>query len=124
VEEKMAKSRTTINFQWQGDLWTRVDHWAREQNYKLKTEGETERMYQKGRGFLVAPMMLQINYNGKDVRMEAWARANLFVRAMALFIIPSEMDIGSGGVRMALPRKIARKAVNQLLTELGQAEIQ
>lgn len=120
----MAKSRTTINFQWQGDLWSLVDHWAREHNYRLKMDGETERLYQKGRGFWVAPMMLKINFNGKDVQLEAWARANLFVRAMALFIIPPEMNIDSGGVRMAIPRKMARKAVNELLSELGQEPIQ
>jgi hypothetical protein len=119
----MGKSRKIIDFQWQGVFLTRVDHWAREHNYKLKSDGEIERLYQKGTGFLVAPMMLQIRYNGQDVHLEAWARANLFVRAMALFIIPSEMNIGSGGVRMALPRKMARKAVNELLVELGQESI-
>ena len=120
----MAKSRTKISFQRQGDLWSVVDHWALEHNYKLRESGETEKLYQKGKGFWVAPMMLKINYNGKDVQLEAWARANLFVRAMALFIIPSEMKINSGGVRMALPRKMARKAVNDLLSQLDQEAIQ
>ena len=69
-------------------------------------------------------MMLKINYNGKDIQLEAWARANLFVRAMAFFIVPAEMNIGSGGVRMALPRKMARKAVNDLLSRLEQEAIQ
>ena len=37
----MAKSRTKIIFQWQGDLWSVVDQWALEHNYKLKESGET-----------------------------------------------------------------------------------
>jgi hypothetical protein len=43
---------------------------------------------------------------------------------MALFLIPAEMNIQPGGFRMVLPRNIARGKVNQLLADLGAAQIQ
>ena len=58
-----------------------------------------------------------------SLRIEAWISANMFVRAMSLFMLPSEITIASGGMRAALPRKMARGDVNKLLSRLGQAPI-
>jgi hypothetical protein len=48
---------------------------------------------------------------------------NLFVRLMALFMLPKQMSVESGGFRGALPRKIGRQAVNRLLEKLGQTPV-
>jgi hypothetical protein len=40
----------------------------------------------------------------------------------ALFLIPADR-IESGGLKVALPRSMARNAVNKLLSELGQPPI-
>lgn len=118
------KKRTKLSFKYSGNLWPFVSKWADENRYKEKESFGNGKIFQKGIGFLVAPMMLKVEQNGDDVFIEAWVKANIFVRAMALFILPSEMEIGSGGFRGVAPRSIARKAVNKLLLKLSQKEIQ
>jgi hypothetical protein len=116
-------NRTTITFQSDSEIWSTVETWAEETGYRLKSRSESQRLYQEGSGFLTAPMMLEIAQDGKATRLEAWVRVNLIVRIMGLFLIPSEMGVESGGVRLVAPRKIARSAVNKLLVQLGQQEI-
>ena len=115
--------RTNIEFIYSNSVWSVTDKWAVENRYKIKESFSNGKLFQKGTGFLVAPMMLKIEQTGDRVFMEAWVRANLFVRAFSLFILPSEMEIRSGGLRGAAPRAIARKAVNKLLEVLGQEKI-
>lgn len=116
-------TRTTLQFTFQDDIWPIVDQWAQLNGYKLKISNGEDRTYQKGTGFLVAPMMLRIVKEGENITLEAWAYANIVVRIMALFMIPEEMHINPGGFRMSIPRKIARDAVNKLLKTIGQPEI-
>jgi len=115
--------RTVIDFDSADDIWTTIDQWAEESSFRKKEAGESRRLYQKGVGFLVAPMMPEISKDGKKVHLEAWVRANLLVRIFALFLIPSEMGIEPGGFKMAVPRKMARNAINKLLEKLGQPAI-
>jgi len=68
-------------------------------------------------------MMLKVKKDDLETTLEAWIRVNVIARLMALFIIPSEMGIESGGFRGAAPRSIARKAVNRLINQLGQSPI-
>ncbi len=104
--------------------WEVIQRWAEEKNYKPKESTGAGKLFQKGTGFMVAPMMLEVTIEGQSVRLEAWIRANLFVRSISLFILPAQMGIESGGIKGAAPRKIARKAVNALLEQLGQPLIQ
>ena len=115
--------RTRLSFPYSGNLWSVLDPWAGQNGYTIKQDSSSERLYQKGVGFLVAPMMLSVRSDGQQVTLEAWVRANLFVRLGALFLIPAEMGIESGGFKLVVPRNIARKAVNQLLPQLGQPPI-
>ena len=117
------KKRTIIRFSSTGDVWPVVEKWANENGYKPKESAGQERTYQKGVGFLVAPMMLKVRHENQETNIEAWIRANILVRLMSFFILPAEMGIESGGVRGVLPRNIARKAVNALLAQLGQSPI-
>jgi hypothetical protein len=121
-----STSRTTRRFQSAGSPWATIDPWAKKSSYALQPEAgnaEHHRVYQKGHGLLVAPMMLDVTVDGGAVTLQAWVRMNLFVRLMSLFILPAEMGVHSGGFRAVLPRKIARTAVNELLTALGQPPI-
>jgi hypothetical protein len=121
-----STGRTVLRFQLDGSPWAAIDQWAMAKGYARQPQagdGERHRVYQKGRGFWVAPMMLDVAIDGNAVTLQAWVRMNLFVRLMALFILPAEMGIHSGGFRAVLPRKIARTAVNELLTDLGQPPI-
>ena len=115
--------RTPISFQSGNSVWPTVEKWAGENGYKPVSQDGSERTFQKGVGFLVAPMMLRLAQNGDVVTGEAWIRAGLAVRIMSLFMLPPEMGIESGGFKGVLPRKIARGAVNKLLEELGAQPI-
>lgn len=115
--------RTTLRFDSTGDIWSVVEKWASENGYRQKGSEGYERSYQKGTGFLVAPMMLKVRHENQETNIEAWIRSNVLVRLMSLFILPAEMGIESGGLKGVLPRNIARKAVNILLAQLGQTPI-
>lgn len=115
--------RTQFSFQCENPIWPTVEKWAAENGFKPVFQNNTERIFQKGVGFLVAPMMLSIAQKRAEVVGEAWIRAGLLVRIFSLFMLPPEMGIESGGIRAMLPRKIARKAVNKLLANFGQPPI-
>ncbi len=109
-----------MQFRHTDNVWPIIEKWARENSYLQKFTAGTERMYQKGTGFLVAPMMLKIRSEKEVTTLEAWIRINLFTRIMSLFFLPSELGIESGGFKAVIPRDIARGAVNKLLAQLGQ----
>jgi hypothetical protein len=118
-------TRTKIAFNQMNNVFPEVDRWASVAGFQpMPTPVESGRMYQKGTGFLVAPMMLTVRQAGGRVEMEAWVRCNLFMRIMSAFMLPPEMGIESGGFKGVLPRQIARNAVNGLLGLLGQPAIQ
>ena len=115
--------RTHLEFPAPPDFDHELEAWSRAFKFVHKRkEGDTD-IYQKGVGFWVAPMMLSVRRAGGNVHLEAWIRVNTFIRAMSLFLVPSEMGIQSGGFRLAAPRSIARKAVNEMLLQLGQDPI-
>jgi hypothetical protein len=68
-------------------------------------------------------MLLDVSIENNKMHMEAYVRTNFFIRMLALFLVPKEMHIESGGIKLMAPRKIARKAVNKLLVKLNQPEI-
>ena len=116
-------ARTIRDFTTEFDPWPIIDGWANETGYRLKSGIGPSRLYQKGVGFLTAPMMLQIDQTGNRLHVEAWIRVNLFVRITALFLIPAEMGIESGGFKLVVPRSLARNRINTLLQRLNQVPI-
>ena len=115
--------RTIIEFNHTGDVLPVVEAWAKQNGYKLNGNEGTARVFKKGTGFLVAPMLLSIEASSGRVRLQAWVRFNLLARMQTLFMLPKEMSIESGGFRGSIPKKMARTAVNKLLGQLGQPEI-
>jgi hypothetical protein len=106
------------------DIWRVVEPWAEQSKYDLKRSTDLTRLYQRGHGVILAPMMLEISQTEDKVHIEAWVRAGFFQRLLALFLIPSEMGIDSGGMRLVLPRKTARAAINELLDQFQQPPIE
>jgi hypothetical protein len=51
-------ARTEIRFVTNPTRWGVLDQWTQAAGDKLQDASDTERTYQKGKGFLVAPMML------------------------------------------------------------------
>ena len=116
-------NRTSISFRPNFDIWPVVDRWANVNNFNVTQAVGYERVYQKGRGFLVAPMMVAIRQTDGVVGLEAWVRFSFFVRLMSFFILPAEMGVQSGGYKGVVPRSLARTAFNELLIQLGQLPI-
>lgn len=121
-------NRTTVHFRCDADPSSIIDAWASGNGYRLKETNGSERTYQKGTGFLLSllfrrrPMILKVNEDQPGFwTLEAWIRVNIMQRLLKLFLVPSEMGIGSGGLHFGISRMIARKAVNKLLSELGQS---
>lgn len=117
------EKRTNIQFISDFEIWPAVEKWAIKNEFILKETNGNERTYQKGVGFLVAPMMLKIASDNNRIDLEAWIRVSFFTRLMGFFILPAEMGVRSGGFKGVVPRNIARNAINELLIQLRQPEI-
>ena len=117
-------ARTVRDFQVGVDVAPLVDAWARDNHYGFRgVAPDGTRCYQRGNGIVTGAMPLTVHQAGKQVHLEAWIHATLLARICALFLIPSDMGIESGGLRGVVPRNIARESVNRLLARLGQQPI-
>ena len=118
-------ARTVRDFQVGFDIGPMADAWAQAHHYGFRGGSpDGTRQYQRGNGFLTGAMPLTVRQDGPSVHLEAWIHANLLARIGALFLIPADMGIESGGFKGALPRSMARNAVNALLGQFGQPPIQ
>lgn len=118
--------RTTVSYPVQGDPWPVVAQWAAKHGYMPREPqtGDTK-LFQKGSGFWTAAMRAQFQYDRTQnlMHLQAWIPISFFARLGALFLLPAEIHIRSGGFKAALPRKIARNAVNDLLQQVGAQPI-
>jgi hypothetical protein len=107
-----------------GDPWPVIGAWAQKHKF-MPREPQTGnvKLFQKGSGFWTAAMRAQFTQQGEQMELQAWIPMGIFVRIMALFMLPAEMHIRSGGFRAVVPRKIARNAVNDLLQQVGAPPI-
>ncbi len=119
----VTAKRAIRTFPMAGDPWATVDRWAGSQGYRVVEQDDRRRVYKKGTGLLVAGRKVEITATGGELRLEAYVAANLLARAGALFLIPREITVESGGVKCVLPRNMGRAEVNALLKELNQAPI-
>ena len=119
----MAAKRAVRTFSVAADPWPSIDRWAGSQGYRVAEQGEGHRVYKKGSGVMVAARKVEITSAGSEVRVEAYVAANMVARAMALFMVPAEITVESGGVQAVIPRNMGRSEVNALLHELDQEPI-
>jgi hypothetical protein len=116
--------RSVVTFTLAGDPWPVIAAWAQRNKYMPRAPQEgSVKLFQKGSGLWTAPMRAQFSHSGNTIELQAWIHVPLISRIMALFLLPSEMNIQSGGFRAALPRSMARKAVNELLAQVGAPPI-
>jgi hypothetical protein len=117
-------AKTIRDFQVGFDVAPMVDAWAGANHYGFRgVSPDGTRNYQRGNGIMTGAMPLSIRQTGTGVHLEAWIHSTILARIGALFLIPSDMGIDSGGFKGALPRSMARGAVNKLLEQLGQPPI-
>jgi hypothetical protein len=116
--------RSVVVYRTQGDPWPVIAQWAQKNGFNPR-EPQTGnvKMFQKGSGFWTAAMRAQFTYADDTMQLQAWLPISIFARIAALFMLPAEMHIRSGGFRAVLPRKIARNAVNELLVQVGAQPI-
>jgi hypothetical protein len=116
--------RSVVTFSMAGDPWPTIATWAQRNKFlpRAPQTGDVK-LFQKGSGLWTAPMRAQFTRRGETIELQAWVHNPLFARIMALFILPAEMNVRSGGFRAVLPRNIARKAVNELLAQVGAEQI-
>lgn len=114
------KARTEIDFDTVQDIQKVVEDWAQQHGYKFQEMEGDMRLYQRGSGFWTAPMRLAFRQTGEHVHMEANVFAPMLNRLMALFLVPKEAHIESGGFVASVPRAMARKDINVLLESLNQ----
>lgn len=112
-------ARSIVTFAVAGDPWPTIGAWAKNHGF-MPREPQTGdvKLFQKGSGLWTAPMRAQFSKRGDTMELQAWVHNPLFARIMALFILPAEMNLESGGFRAVIPRKMGRSAVNKLLEQM------
>ena len=119
-----SSRRSIVTFTIKGDPWPTIAAWAQNHRYLPRDpQTGTTKLFQKGTGLFTAPMRAQFTQRGKEIELQAWVHVPLLTRIMALFLLPQEMNVRSGGFRAMVPRAIARKAVNDLLVDVGAQPI-
>ncbi|HET7499494.1 MAG TPA: hypothetical protein VFK02_00770 [Kofleriaceae bacterium] len=118
------KRRTVVTFPVAVEPWPAIFAWAQRHKFIARQPQTINlRLFQKGTGLLVAPMRAQFSLDNGVLEVQAWIHNPLIARIFALFLLPPEMHIRSGGLLAVIPRNIARKAVNELLAQLGAPPI-
>lgn len=144
--------RSVVTFTFEGDPWPTIARWAQQHRFlpRSSTKGipspygdsrpcsaadensitaaqspqtGSTKLFQKGTGLWTAPMRAQFTRRGSEIELQAWVHLPLLARILALFLLPQEMNVKSGGFRAMVPRAIARKAVNELLVQVGAQPI-
>jgi hypothetical protein len=116
--------RSVVTYAVTGDPWPTIGTWAKQHGFNPREpQTGSTKLFQKGSGLFTAPMRAQFTHTGNSVEVQAYLHIPLFSRIMALFLLPAEMNVRSGGFRAVIPRNIARKAVNALLAQVGAEQI-
>lgn len=118
------KKRSMVSGPVASDPWGIIDAWGKQSGFNLVEGGGTStRTYQKGSGFLVAPMKAMFSLEGATMSVQGWVAPTFLARLFALFLVPAEMHVNSGGFVLVLPRNMARKPINEVLAQLALPQI-
>lgn len=122
---------TTRSFSFFSPIWSIVDQWSKDLDYKLITEEQmptgVKRIYQKKNIYSLISgfsTKLEISQKGIDVYMCTYVYMPTIYRILQGFIFPEKMKLESGGIIGGLPRQMARTDVNVLLERFNQSKIQ
>ncbi|MGH8083584.1 MAG: hypothetical protein ACREP7_23615 [Lysobacter sp.] len=116
IAKNGSNPRDYVEFESQQDVYAVVDAWAVSHGYVLKRNQGVHRTYQKGSGFLTAPMFLELDRSGEKYTLSSYVRINGF-------LIQGDMALGGGGFMAKMPRSTAKKAQNQLFEQLQLAPL-
>jgi hypothetical protein len=116
----MPARRARRQFPFDGDALKVALEWARLLDYTIVSQTDDALELRRGLGFFAAPRVVSVQVSGEQVTVEAWIRINIIARIGALFLLPAEITVESGGIQAALPRKLGRDDVDKLLKLYGQ----
>lgn len=105
-----------VEFTSDKDVDTAVDAWAGRHGYALKRHEGSRRVYQKGTGFLTAPMFLETDRQGERYSFKSYVRINGLV-------VQGDVGLSGNGILVKLPRAMAKKAQNELFESLNLAPL-
>lgn len=101
-----------VEFSSDQDVYALADAWAKSNGYVLKRSAGAHRVYQKGSGFLTAPMFLEVDRAGEKYSLKSYVR-------ISGFIIKGDVGLGGDGFLAKVPRSMGKKAQNSLFESLG-----
>jgi len=96
-----------------GDI---VANWAQQEGYRLVKSEAATRIYKRGRNLLTAPAFVEYTTDGDRHTLKAYVQIDGL-------LAKGDIALSGGGFLVRLPRELAYKAVNRLLTMLGQAPL-
>src|SRR5262249_11187276 len=113
----------TVQVQLYADPWPTIQGWAA--HHKWKVLGTTpDGVFVCTRGWgNPAPQTVAFFVEGPILTIQAWIRFSAGERLRSFFMLPPEINVGSG-VKGALARRSVRNMVNELLGHLGAPPIQ
>jgi len=116
---RRLRGRTAILFPTREDIWGKVDSWAFATGYMRVEQDSASRLYQRGKRWWLPSQMVKITAAHGSYILESWLTVNKVNRVLSLGTFPLEMSIEQGGYFAFLPRDIARRHFNELLSSLG-----
>ena len=102
-------AKTSVQLKYSPSIWPIVEKWAVENNYVLRTPGESTRLYFRKNKEASTKISVDISQVGEDVQIRAWFSD----------LIRKELEVDSPSLYAALPRKEALSEIQKLLTALG-----
>lgn len=122
LQARVAK-RTTVQLQLFQDPWPMIFGWGQHHKYTpVGTPQEGLVLFQRGWGSVKAHNVA-FNVEGNVLTIQAWIAFTTMERLRSLFILPDEIDVGSGA-RGVIARRKVRGELNELLGHLHAPPIQ
>jgi len=116
----MKKNPTVREFDYQGDIWDKINQWAEAQSFKLKDSSSNDKLYKNFKTWTMVKIISQDNH----VKIESWIPGPpLMVKILIPFLFftaPEIMGLESGGFYASAGRKMSRNKVNPLLKMFDQ----
>ncbi|MEI2456893.1 hypothetical protein ABU614_03575 [Lysobacter firmicutimachus] len=101
-----------VEFSSDQDVAATVAAWAAGNGYALARHEGGRQVYRKGKGFLTAPMFLELDRIGDRYTIKSYVRINGL-------ILQGDVGLAGDGFLVKMPRSMAKKAQNQLFATLG-----
>ena len=111
--------RTTVQLQVAQDPWPLIAGWIQHHKWKSVGPAPENGLWVATRGWgNPPPQSVAFHLEGYVLTIQAWVRFSFGERLRSLFVLPDEINVGSGA-RGLLARRAVRNELNELLGHLG-----